>query len=97
MSDDELVAQISEDVQEVLGIGGPPKESRVTRWEIGLPQYAVGHLGLIASIEAALSEWPGLALAGASYRGTGLPDCIRQGHHAARRVLGATQSRARRV
>ncbi len=97
LSDDELVAQISGDVDEVLGIGGPPRKSRVTRWENGLPQYAVGHLDLIASIEAALSEWPGLALAGASYRGTGLPDCIRQGQQAARRALGATQSRARRV
>jgi oxygen-dependent protoporphyrinogen oxidase len=39
-------------------------------------------------VEAALASYPGIVLAGAGYRGIGLPDCIRQGLAAAAVVVG---------
>ena len=71
-----------------MGITGAPVATRVARWPLGFTQYEVGHLERVDRIEAALSEdCPTLAVAGAAYRGLGLPACIRQGRTAARRLL----------
>ena len=87
LDDERLTARLTTDLRAALGIATPPRRASVTRWEKGLPQYAVGHLERVARIEAALARWPRLAVAGASYRGSGLPDCIRQGRAAAERIL----------
>jgi oxygen-dependent protoporphyrinogen oxidase len=53
-----------------------------------MPQYTVGHLSRVAAVEAAMIDVPGIALAGATYRGVGIPDCVVQGRSAARRLIG---------
>ena len=63
-----------------------PVLTRLMRWTGSMPRYTVGHLGRVAAIEAAMTAWPAVTLAGASYRGVGLPDCIAQGQAAAARV-----------
>jgi heterodisulfide reductase subunit A-like polyferredoxin len=45
-------------------------------------------------IEAAASNVPGLVLAGAPYRGVGIPDCVVQGRAAAARVLALDAPRS---
>jgi len=60
---------------------------RVTRWGGGLPQYNVGHLDRVARIRQAVSEQPGLAVAGAAYDGVGIPACIATGRQAAGQVI----------
>ena len=87
--DGALVEACARDLRNIAGRTEDPIESHVTRWEEGLPQYRVGHLEKVAAIERALDHVPGLALAGASYRGSGLPDCIAQGRRAADRVVSA--------
>jgi oxygen-dependent protoporphyrinogen oxidase len=52
-----------------------------------MPQYRVGHLELVESIDGLLSDLPGLALAGSAYRGVGIPDCVHSGEEAAEKVL----------
>ena len=52
-----------------------------------MAQYNVGHIERIKAIERALLELPSLALAGNSYHGIGLPDCVRSGIDAASQVL----------
>jgi protoporphyrinogen oxidase len=71
------------------GFSGAPVASRVTRWGGGLPQYAVGHLGRVARIRAAVAGVPGLAVCGASYDGVGIPACIATGRLAAEQMLAA--------
>jgi oxygen-dependent protoporphyrinogen oxidase len=61
----------------------------VHRWRYGMPQYVLGHPERLERIEAALERHPGLALAGAAYRGVGIPDCIDSGEEAARSVARA--------
>lgn len=85
--DDELARRLAADLRAAIGLDVSPVRSKVTRWERGLPQYAVGHLERVAAAERALEAYPGVTLAGAGYRGSGLPDCIRQGQEAAARVL----------
>ena len=85
-SDDELVVLARAELRAILGVTATPTLSRAHRWPRGLPQYTLGHLDRVAAIEARLAAHPGLALAGHSYRGVGIPDCIRSGEAAAERV-----------
>lgn len=68
----------------LLGLKAAPFFSRLNRWADAQPQYEVGHLDLVDRIESALP--PNVWLAGTSYRGVGIPDCLRQGREAARRI-----------
>jgi oxygen-dependent protoporphyrinogen oxidase len=59
----------------------------VTRWPEALPQYRVHHLLRVAAVEAAARRLGGLAVAGAAYRGVGIPACVGGGRQAARELL----------
>jgi oxygen-dependent protoporphyrinogen oxidase len=87
MSDDEIVGQVVEDLGPMLGLHSQPMEAVVTRWANGFPQYGVGHVGHVSSIEQGLTRVPGLALAGAAYHGVGIPACIASGRRAGAAVL----------
>ena len=89
LDDDDLVARLHAEVAEVLGIKGDPDQAVVTRWPRSFPQYAIGHLDRVARIEAALPDH--VALAGAAYRGVGLPACIASGRAAADRLASTLQ------
>ncbi len=82
-SDDALVAAAREELR-LTGLDGEPERTWVHRWPRGMPQYVLGHPERLERIEAALTRHPGLALAGAAYRGVGIPDCIHSGEEAAR-------------
>lgn len=90
--DDALVDLAVTDLQRVLrttGEGlGPVVDSSVTRWGGGLPQYVVGHLDRVERIRRAVSEVPGLAVAGAAYQGVGIPACIASADRAVDELTG---------
>jgi protoporphyrinogen/coproporphyrinogen III oxidase len=81
-ADDALIALARDEVR-LLGIEAQPTLVRISRWPQGMPQYVLGHPTRLDRIERALAAHPGLALAGAAYRGVGIPDCIASGEHAA--------------
>ncbi|MEO7446622.1 MAG: protoporphyrinogen oxidase, partial [Humibacillus sp.] len=80
--DETLVATAVADLRTVLGELPDPVDAHVRRWGGGLPQYAVGHRGLVNAARRELP--PTLALAGAAYDGVGIPACIASGRAAAR-------------
>ncbi|HEX9335166.1 MAG TPA: protoporphyrinogen oxidase, partial [Pseudonocardiaceae bacterium] len=84
--DADLVAAVRADLAELTGVTATPLDSVVTRWGGGLPQYGVGHLDLVATIERAVAALPGLAVAGAALHGVGLPACVASADKAARRL-----------
>ena len=86
--DEALIALAREEVR-LLGITAEPSLSVVHRWPLSMPQYVLGHLDRLDAIEGALEGHPGLAVAGAAYRGVGIPDCIRSGEEAAAAVTRA--------
>jgi oxygen-dependent protoporphyrinogen oxidase len=87
LDDDAIVALVRSELQALVGIAADPVLVRVQRYLRAMPQYAVGHLDRVTSIEARVATLPGLALAGAAYRGVGIPDCIRSGEAAAESVV----------
>jgi protoporphyrinogen/coproporphyrinogen III oxidase len=85
--DDDLAALAAAELAESIGITAQPVAHRVTRWGGGLPQYNVGHLDRVARIRQAVSEQPGLAVAGAAYDGVGIPACVATARSAADQVI----------
>ena len=57
--------------------------ARVFRYPRSMPQYTLGHVDRVDGIEELAGQTPGVFLAGNSYRGVGISDCIRSGHKAA--------------
>lgn len=93
MGDADLVERLAGDLGRALGRSVEPVRHRVSRWPGAFPLYRVGHLSLVDGIESDLSRsWPRVAVAGASYRGAGVPACIAGGRAAARRVLESAAS-----
>ncbi|HYR96341.1 MAG TPA: hypothetical protein VEM57_06355, partial [Candidatus Binatus sp.] len=80
------------DFRELAGVTAAPTLVRVHRHRRAMPQYAVGHLDRVAAIEARAGALPAVALAGAAYRGVGIPDCVRGGEAAADAVLSAIRT-----
>lgn len=87
LTDGALLAAVEADLAATMGVRGAPVLTRIARPPAQMPQYTVGHLARVAAAEAALVNLPGVVLAGAPYRGVGLPDCIAQGRAAARRAI----------
>ncbi len=85
--DGSLEAQVREDLGALLGISGAPTLCRTTRYPDCMPQYNVGHLDRVERIDALLDRFPTLALAGKSYRGVGIADCIHGGERAAEGIV----------
>jgi oxygen-dependent protoporphyrinogen oxidase len=92
LDDDELRDAVLSDLALLLGVHDRPVESLVTRWDGAFPQYQVGHLILVGRIEQDVATLAGIEVAGAAYRGVGIPACIGGGRAAARRLLGSLSS-----
>jgi len=89
LSDDEIIAIVRSELQEILGIRAEPLFARVYRWKSAMAQYGVGHLERLERIERLRQQLPGLALAGNGFRGIGVPDCVRSGSEAAKQSLAS--------
>jgi oxygen-dependent protoporphyrinogen oxidase len=95
-TDGVLVERLVEELQQALGCRFTPSAWRVSRWPNSFPQYFPGHADRVATVEAELAKHlPGVAVAGSSYRGAGIPACIASGRRAARSLMvGSLRSRS---
>jgi len=84
-ADGELVSAALAALRGLLGSVPEPARMWVFRWPRAMAQYTVGHLERVRAAEEALR--PGVFLAGAAYRGVGVPDAVRSGREAAARAL----------
>ncbi len=87
LDDEALVALAVREAAALVGVSGSPRLVQVDRWNGAMPQYHVGHADRVARIEAAITRQPRLALAGAAYRGVGIPQVIASGQAAAGAVM----------
>jgi protoporphyrinogen/coproporphyrinogen III oxidase len=86
-SDEEIQSIVRAELRNILGIDAVPSFVCIHKWGASMAQYNVGHGARIARVNGIISRTPGLALAGNAYRGIGVPDCVRSGSEAARKVL----------
>jgi oxygen-dependent protoporphyrinogen oxidase len=84
--DAELTELARDALSEVMSISGAPLFARVYRWTRQSPQYEVGHLARLASIESQLTRFPGLFVTGSGFRSIGIPDCVADGRETAARA-----------
>ena len=89
-SDEEIKKVVLDDLNKIMEVGADPEFTIVTRWREAMPQYAVGHKKMLQQMNERLSEdMPGVYLAGSSFEGVGLPDCIDSGEAAVKAVLSS--------
>ncbi|OIJ14554.1 protoporphyrinogen oxidase [Anaerobacillus arseniciselenatis] len=88
LSDEEIINIALRDLNKTMNITQKPLFHMVTRWKDSMPQYNVGHIERMKNVKESLAkELPGVYLAGGSYEGVGIPDCINQGEAAVKKVL----------
>jgi len=85
--DDTLVEMATEAVSASLGFAAPPAATAVARHDHGLPNYAVGHLERLESMERAVRTLPGLFVIGSATRGAGVNSCTKTALQAATDVV----------
>ena len=85
--DEEVMTRAWDELCALMGLRGQPIDGLVTRYVDAFPQYRVHHLLRTAGVESALARLGGVAVAGAAYRGVGIPACIASGRAAARSLL----------
>jgi oxygen-dependent protoporphyrinogen oxidase len=88
LTDDDMLDRAVTEVSQHLNFSLAPTASRITRWTQAFPQYRPHHHQWVSDIENLLPQR--LHLAGASYRGIGIPTCLRDADRAVHRVLNAS-------
>lgn len=87
--DEEILKIVIKDLQKIININGNPDFHVITRWKNAMPQYLVGYQDRLKLFKGRVAiETPGVFVAGASYGGVGLPDCMKSGEEAVSDVLG---------
>jgi oxygen-dependent protoporphyrinogen oxidase len=94
-NDARLVQAVLAELRVTQQVGAAPVFQRIIRWDRAIPQYLVGHLERVASIEARAARFPGLFLAGNAYKGIALNDCTEQAELLAKWVKAALQPAGR--
>lgn len=85
LPDEQLLAALLKELKDIVGITAQPVSVTSFAWLKSFPQADVGHLDLVDGIEEKLPAT--IQLAGSSYRGIGVPDCIKQGRQASENLL----------
>lgn len=87
LSDEELIALSREEIADLMGVTAEPVVTRIYRWKNGRPQYDVGHLDRVSEMEKMAADVGQLYLVGSAYRGSGIPDCVKQALDAVDMIL----------
>jgi len=79
----QLLQVAREDIERSLGISDAPVVYAITRWEETMPVYHIRHHEIVKRLEEDFQHrYPGVVLAGCSYHGVGIPDCMLSGERA---------------
>lgn len=84
LSDGEIEKIVLQDLRRAVGLDASPIFTIVARWKEAMPQYTIGHESRMATMKDQFyKEFPNVILAGSSYEGISIPDCVTQGKEAA--------------
>jgi protoporphyrinogen/coproporphyrinogen III oxidase len=76
LDEEALINRARADLETTMRLTIEPVFTQVFRHPAGIPQYTVGHLDRVATIDERMRRHPGLFLAGNSYRGVSINACI---------------------
>ena len=65
-----------EEFRDLIGATGEPTVAEVRHWPVGLPQYALGHNGLLKDLGTTNQRVPGLFLTGNYFAGPSVAVCL---------------------
>ncbi len=86
LDDERLLNTVVDELKPILKLRSEPDMVRIYRWERAIPQYLLGHMNKLDSIDSRLESHPGLYLAGNAYKGIGMNDCIENGYKLAESI-----------
>lgn len=89
LPEDELAQLATSELRRLLSLPSDPRVLDVAAWFDASPQYNLGHLERLNTVQQRLQRLAGLAIAGSAYEGVGLPQCVRSGRVAAEGLLQA--------
>ncbi len=88
MTKQEQLMVALKDIQKSLGISAEPVSFEITDWLDSMPNYELIHPTVVKSLEQQfVKNYPGILLAGCSYYGVGIPDCIESGERVAYELI----------
>jgi len=82
----DLLAVARRELRDIMGVSAEPVLARTFFHDRGIPQYLVGHGGILERIDGRLARLPGLHLNSNAYRGIALNDCVLQSRRTAERI-----------
>jgi len=89
-----LIDTVTAELGEIMGIRVQPDFARVYVHEKAIPQYTLGHQGRLETLERLLARHRGLYLAGNSYRGISVNDCVENAYRLAGELTAGTKNKA---
>jgi oxygen-dependent protoporphyrinogen oxidase len=91
--DGRLLQAVRAELRLAMGIQAEPLFHHIVRWDRAIPQYHLGHLDRVGSIEQRVVRHPGLFVGGNGYHGVAINDCTEQAEVLAGRVRSYLTSR----
>lgn len=88
-SDEEIYKDLLSSLFLIFGRKAEPEFAKIYRWKKAMPQYHIGHIDLVNKIERISEGIGGLYLAGSSYRGIGISDCVKDGKTIAEKIINS--------
>ncbi|MEW6215471.1 MAG: protoporphyrinogen oxidase [Nitrospirota bacterium] len=85
--ENKLINIVMDDLRDIMDIKAQPDFVKVYTHEKGIPQYSLGHERRLEAVGKIISRYKGLFLAGNSYRGIGVNDCIENSYKLAERII----------
>lgn len=85
--DDEVLAEISSCLKDLLGMSGEFELTNIVRWKRGIPQYEVGYRKIEADIDLFLGAHHNFKIAANFYKGISVSDCVKNGSLAAQSFI----------
>jgi oxygen-dependent protoporphyrinogen oxidase len=83
LEEKELIALVREEFRDLLGLRGEPAVTRVRHWPVGIPQFRLGHAGLVTRLRQTGRRQPGLFVIGNFLSGPSVGACLGEARQAA--------------
>jgi oxygen-dependent protoporphyrinogen oxidase len=86
LPEEELAAIVHREIAVILKISGDPAVTRVTGYSHAIPQYNLGHLDRLKTIDNSVASIPGLYAIGNYWHGPAIGACVKHSLSVAQQI-----------